>query len=63
MNSNTETMKVTRAIYICKSCAGAYADEPVSQCDCMPDKRGFIKSSFTYEIPKSERIKHEHDNE
>lgn len=33
-----------RAVYICTSCAGVYADAPVSQCDCMPDKNEFTEA-------------------
>ena len=33
-----------RAVYICTSCAGVYADAPVSQCDCLPDKNEFTEA-------------------
>lgn len=40
--------QTTRKAFICKSCEGVYADQPVTQCDCMPDKDEFIKGIISY---------------
>ena len=43
---------VCRDLYICIHCEGAYADEPVSQCDCLAGTgHDFVKSSFEYTLP------------
>jgi len=43
---------VSRDAYICRYCDGVYADEPVSQCDCMGARDNppphFIKGEITY---------------
>ena len=38
----------TRKAFICKSCEGVYADQPVSRCDCMPEKNEFIEGIIIY---------------
>lgn len=32
---------IRRKAYICKNCECVYADEPVTACDCMPDKEEY----------------------
>lgn len=44
-------MKVTRKIFVCAECGFIYGDEPVSQCDCMPDEQEWIEGVATYNIP------------
>ena len=39
---------VRRKAFICTSCEFAYADEPVTKCDCMPDEDEFIEGVITY---------------
>lgn len=43
-----------RKAYICKACEGVYADQPVSQCDCMPEVDEFIEGKITYAAPQGE---------
>lgn len=45
--TTTENM-TRRKAYVCKSCGGVYADDPVSQCDCMPEKNEFYIGTITY---------------
>lgn len=40
-------MTELRKVFICKSCEGIYADDPVTACDCMPSK------SHVYEFEQS----------
>lgn len=40
-----------RKAFICPNCEGVYADQPVSQCDCMPEKDEFIEGTITYPSP------------
>lgn len=40
--------KLSKA-FICKQCGGVYADEPVTQCDCLPDADEFYVGEITYE--------------
>jgi len=37
-----------RKAYICTACDGVYADEKVTQCDCMPAKQEFTEGTITY---------------
>lgn len=37
-----------RKAFICPNCEGVYADQPVSQCDCVPDKNEFIEGTISY---------------
>lgn len=37
------SVNALRKVYICKSCEGAYADAPVSRCDCLPEKNEFVE--------------------
>jgi hypothetical protein len=42
---------VRRELYICIHCEGVYADEPVSQCDCLKGTgHDFVKSSCEYTL-------------
>ncbi len=54
-------IRIVRDVYICKFCDGIYADEPVTECDCMeaPDRspNNFYKSKIEYTKPKqNERL-------
>ena len=42
------TRLVRRKAFICKACGGVYADEPVTQCDCMPEKNEFYAGELSY---------------
>lgn len=43
--------KAHRELYICIHCEGIYADEPVSQCDCLKGTgHDFVKSSCEYTL-------------
>lgn len=44
----------TRKAFICAACDGVYADSPVSQCDCMPEKDEFIEGTLSY--PSAEPV-------
>lgn len=37
-----------RKAFVCASCHGVYADQPVSACDCTPDEDVFIEGTITY---------------
>ena len=37
-----------RKAFICAACDGVYADQPVSRCDCMPEKDEFIEGTISY---------------
>jgi len=44
--------KVTRKAYVCKHCNGIYADDPVSQCDCMEGTgQDFYVGVLEYQTP------------
>ncbi len=43
---------VQRKAYVCASCEGVYADDPVTQCDCVPDEDVFIEGVITYAAPQ-----------
>ncbi len=42
------SQQTVRKAYICKSCDGVYADQPVTHCDCMPDKQEYIEGVIAY---------------
>lgn len=46
---------VRRAAFVCKYCEGVYADDPVTQCDCLgatdQDPPHFIKGKIEYRLP------------
>jgi hypothetical protein len=37
-----------RKAFVCASCHGVYADQPVSACDCVPEEDVFIEGVITY---------------
>ena len=41
-------MTELRKVFICKSCEGIYADEPVTACDCMPSKNHVYEFEHGY---------------
>lgn len=43
--------QTVRKVFVCVSCEGVYMDEPVSECDCMPEKNEFIESTLSYDMP------------
>lgn len=43
--------QTVRKVFVCASCEGVYMDEPVSECDCMPEKNEFIESTLSYDLP------------
>lgn len=56
---------VRRSAFICKYCNGVYADEPVSQCDCLGyiDQKPphFIKGKIEYRLP-NDKSTHAEEN-
>jgi len=46
--SESAAPATTRKAFICPSCEGVYADQPVSQCDCMPGRNEFIEGVIAY---------------
>lgn len=42
-----------RKAFICTNCDCVYADQTVSQCDCMPERDEFIEGAITYPAPSS----------
>ncbi len=47
---------IRRKAYICKNCECVYADEPVTACDCMPDKNEYWVGHIDYEIESEPAI-------
>jgi hypothetical protein len=51
----TKLQLVRRDAFICKYCEGVYADEPVTQCDCMDhiglEPPHFLKGEIRYKTP------------
>lgn len=43
---------IKRRAFICPSCSGVYADEPVTQCDCMNASPAWIHGEISY-LPSS----------
>lgn len=50
-----------RTLFICTSCDGIYADEPVTQCDCMPDKQDFYLAYTSSHPPRAPLTDFEYD--
>lgn len=40
--------KVKRKAFICKNCEGVYADQPVTQCDCLEGAQEFYEGVILY---------------
>ena len=40
-----------RKVFVCTHCDGVYADQPVTQCDCMPDENTFTEGWICFDAP------------
>lgn len=40
-----------RKVFICTHCDGVYADQPVTQCDCLPDENTFTEGWICFGAP------------
>ena len=40
-----------RKVFVCTHCDGVYADQPVTQCDCLPDENTFTEGWICFGAP------------
>lgn len=58
-----DVRQTARKAFVCTGCEGVYSDQPVSQCDCFPDKNEFVEGTIAYPaIDTSKNLNHEAKN-